>query len=373
MTQNGRLEAMRERVLDALGELVRAESPSGDLAALAHCAEVLSRVGQDFLGCPPVRRDVDGVPCLQWGSDGAPHIGVIGHLDTVHPLGSLAVNPFRIEDDWAYGPGIFDMKAGIIEGLAALSVVGLDGVTLLVTGDEELGSASSQPLIEELARRVEVVLVLEPSFEGALKTSRKGSVTFDLDVRGKEAHAGLEPHDGVNATIVMAHAAIAIARLADEARGTTVTPTTASSGEAGNIVPGRARLHVDVRAWEPEELERVEAALRNLDPALPGAQIDVIRGPRRVPLEAEQSRLLFELARRVWEREGFGELKEAAVGGGSDGCLTAAVGTPTLDGLGPVGRGAHTPGESIRLSELLPRAALVAGLIDELRARRSAR
>ncbi len=363
-----RLEEQRDRCVEALRLLVEAESPSGDPEALARCADVLATLGTELLGRPPSRHDVDGVPCLRWEASGEAFIGLIGHFDTVHPLGGLAENPFRIEDGWAFGPGIFDMKAGIVQGLAALSLVGLEGVTVLLTADEELGSRHSRPLIEELARQVEVVLVPEPSFDGALKIARKGGATFVIEAHGKEAHAGLEPEDGINATLVMAHAAIAAAALSDETHDTTVTPTAASSnGEASNIVPGSARLHVDVRAWAPAELERVEAGLRALEPAIPGARLEVVLVTQRVGMEEEQSRPLFELAQRVARREGLGEITGAAVGGGSDGCLTAAVGTPTLDGLGAVGEGAHTQNERIRMPELLPRAALVAALVEELR------
>jgi len=363
-----RLEALSERMVEALCVLVEAESPSGDPAALENCAEVLSHLAGSFLGRPPLRADIGGLPCLHWEPSREPLVALIGHFDTVHPLGSTAENPFRVEDGWAYGPGSFDMKAGIIQALAALSVVGLDGVALLLTPDEELGSRASRPVIEAVAHRVKAVLVPEPSFEGALKTARKGGATFLIEARGKAAHAGLEPRDGINATLLLAHAAIAAADLSDDARDTTVTPTAASSGgQATNIVPGSARLHVDVRAWTAAELERVDAGLRALGPVPPGARLDVALLMQRVGMEKEQSLPLFELARRVARREGLGELASAAVGGGSDGCLTAAVGTPTLDGLGPVGEGAHTSAERVRVDEMPRRAALVAGMIQELR------
>jgi glutamate carboxypeptidase len=362
-----RLEKDGDRFREALRRVVEAESPSADLDAVRRCAAVVAEVGEELLGKPPTRLDVEGVPHLLWEAAGEPVVGVIGHFDTVHPVGGLALNPFRIEDGWAYGPGIMDMKAGVVQALAALSLVGLEGVTVLLTADEELGSQTSWPLVEDLGRQVEVALVPEPSFAGALKTARKGSATWDVEVRGREAHAGLEPEDGINATLVLAHAAIAIAALADGSRGTTVTPTTASSGGAGNIVPGYARLHVDCRAWTPEELERVEAGLLALEPALPGASLSVQHGPRRPPLQEEQSRPLFELAQDVARRAGLGELTSAAVGGGSDGSLTAGIGTPTLDGLGAVGEGAHTSNERIRIGEFLPRTALLAGLVEEIR------
>jgi glutamate carboxypeptidase len=362
-----RLEERREVVFDSLRALVEAESYCGDAAALRSCADVLAELGEELLGAPPVVSEVDGLPFLRFDGGGEPFIGVIGHFDTVHPAGTLAANPFRFEEGWVYGPGIMDMKGGIVQALAALSLAGLDGVAVLLTPDEELGSKLSRPLIAALAREVEVVLVPEPPFDGALKTARKGGATWDVDVIGREAHAGLEPQEGINATVAMAHVAIAAAALADEALETTVTPTTATSGGAGNIVPGSARLHVDCRAWTAAELQRVEGALRSLEPAVPGAKLVVNAATSRPPLDAAQSEPLFELAQRVARSAGLEELRSAAVGGGSDGCLTAAVGTPTLDGLGAVGTGAHTRSERIRESEVLPRAALLAGIVEELR------
>jgi glutamate carboxypeptidase len=363
-----RLEQRADRILACLRAVVEAESESGDGNGLRRCSDVLAEIVEELLGRPAIRDELGGLPCLRLEGDGKPFIGIIGHFDTVHPAGTLAVNPFRVEDGWVYGPGIMDMKGGIVQALAALAVVGVEGVTILLTPDEELGSKASRPAIEALARSVEVVLVPEPPFDGALKLARKGSVTFDIDVIGREAHAGLEPEDGINATVAMAHVAIAAAALGDAELGTTVTPTTASSGAAGNIVPGRARLHVDIRAWTPLELARVENALRDLEPSVPGAEIVVGKSTERAPLEERQSRPLFELAQRAAREAGLDEPRGAAVGGGSDGSLTAAVGTPTLDGLGAVGTGAHTPVERIREAEILPRSALFAAIVQELRA-----
>ena len=362
-----RLDGMQDRLLGYLRTVVEAESPSNDPEALAHCADVVASLGEEMLGERPVRHEVDGVPQLEWASHGEPAIALIGHFDTVWPMGTVAERPFRVDGEWAYGPGILDMKAGIVQGLAALSVVGLAGVTLLLTGDEEIGSVASQELIERVARRAEAVLVLEPAAGSALKTARKGVANYDLEVLGKEAHAGLAPEDGINATVAVAHLAIAAAALSDPGLATTVTPTTLSAGSAMNTVPGRARLHVDVRAWTGAELARVDAAVRRLDPGVPDARVLVETGPTRTPMEEHHTRALFELAKKAAAAAGLGEITGAAVGGGSDGQLATGVGTPTLDGLGAVGADAHARDERILVAEMVPRATLVAALVEEIR------
>jgi glutamate carboxypeptidase len=192
-------------------------------------------------------------------------------------------------------------------------------------------------------------------------------VIYELDIRGKEAHAGLEPKRGVNATIALAHAAIGAAALAADAEGTTVTPTTARAGTTFNTVPGDATLHVDVRAWTDDELRRIDNGLRNLAVGVAGADVRVRRGPMRPPLREELGRGLLELAQREAEALGIGPLATARVGGGSDGSFTAGVGTPTLDGLGAVGFGAHAEDERVQVSSIAPRAALVGALVEALR------
>jgi glutamate carboxypeptidase len=260
------------------------------------------------------------------------------------------------------------MIAGLVMALHAIADLDdRDGVTLLVTGDEELGSASSRELIEEEARRTEAVLVLEASADGgALKTARKGTSLYEIEMAGRAAHAGLEPQKGVNATLELAHQVQAVTALADPAAGTTVTPTVATSGSTANTVPAFARFAIDVRAWTVAEQERVDAALRGLRPVLPGAEVHVKGGINRAPLEEKASLALFGRAQAIAARLGLPELTRAAVGGASDGNFTAGVGTPTLDGLGAVGGGAHAEDEHVLVDRLADRTVLLRALIEDL-------
>jgi glutamate carboxypeptidase len=260
------------------------------------------------------------------------------------------------------------MKAGLVLALHALAVLGApDGVTLLVTGDEELGSPSSRELIEAEAAGCRAALVLEASADGgALKTARKGVSRYEVRAVGRAAHAGLEPERGVNATVELAHQVLRVARLADPAVGTTVTPTALSSGTAANVVPAAGAFAVDVRMWDAAEQARVHAAMSSLRPAVPDAVLQISGGPNRPPLPAASSTGLFARASSLAAGLGLAPMKQASVGGASDGNFTAGVGTPTLDGLGAVGGGAHADHEHVLVEALPGRAALLAALIDEL-------
>ncbi|MCT2583465.1 M20 family metallopeptidase [Actinophytocola gossypii] len=347
-------------------ELVRCESPSADLAAVARSADVVARVGERRLGVAPERLVLDGRTHLRWRlGTGPSRVLLLGHHDTVWPLGTLATHPCTVTGGVLRGPGCFDMKAGLV--LAMHAAAGRDGVTLLVTGDEELGSPSSRELVEDEARAADAVLVLEASAPGgALKTERKGVSLYEVAVTGLAAHAGLEPERGVNATVELAHQVLAVAALADPSWGTTVTPTVLTAGTATNTVPAAGAFAVDVRARNAAEQARVDAAMRALAPAVPGARIRVTGGPNRAPLERTASADLFALAASLAERLGQPSLTGVAVGGGSDGNLTAGVGTPTLDGLGAIGGGAHADDEHVLVDALPGRGALVAALLDAL-------
>ena len=345
--------------------LVECESPSSDLDAVARSAEVVAGIGTARLGVEPERIVLDGRTHLRWRAEGPAAVLLLGHHDTVWPLGSLVAMPCTVEDGVLRGPGCFDMKAGLV--MAFHAAAGLKGVTILVTGDEELGSPSSRVLIEDEARRVSAALVLEAAGHGgALKTERKGVSLYDVRVTGRAAHAGLEPERGVNATVELAHQALAIAALADPAAGTTVTPTVLQAGTTTNTVPGAGSLAVDVRARTLAEQQRVDHAMRALRPALSGSVVEVLGGPNRPPLEATSSAVLFARAAAVAVREGLPALTGASVGGASDGNLTAGVGTPTLDGLGAVGGGAHAAHEHVVVDELPRRTALLRALLEEL-------
>jgi glutamate carboxypeptidase len=275
--------------------------------------------------------------------------------------------PFTVDGDTATGPGTVDMKAGLIQLFHGLSTVDdLTGVTILVTSDEELGSPSSRDLIEDTARGAEAALVLEGTKSGTLKTSRKGVHQYRLHVIGRAAHAGIEPERGINAGLELAHQVLAIAALADPAAGTTVVPTVANAGTTMNTVPPTADVHLDVRAFDPAELDRVEAALHGLRPVLPGATLKVHKGPHRPAMPESASATLFPLAVQLAAELGLPPLRGVAVGGGSDGNLTAGVGVPTLDGLGPVGGNAHAEGEWVDVTEMPGRATLLAALVTRL-------
>jgi glutamate carboxypeptidase len=328
----------------------------------------VARIGTERLGVAPERIVLEGRTHLRWRlGGGPPRVLVLGHHDTVWPVGTLATHPFRIDGDVLRGPGCFDMLAGLAMAFHALAGLELPGgVTVLVTGDEELGSPSSRELVEDEARGLDAALVLEASADGALKTERKGVSLYEVVVRGRAAHAGLEPEAGVNATLELAHQALAVAALGDEAAGTTVTPTLARAGTTTNTVPAGGSFAVDVRVRSLAEQERVDEAMRALRPVLDEAVVSVLGGPNRPPLEAASSAALLARARGVAVRLGLAEPTAAAVGGASDGNFTAGVGTPTLDGLGAAGGGAHADDEHVLVSELPGRTALLRGLVDDL-------
>ncbi|SFW79606.1 M20 family metallopeptidase [Amycolatopsis australiensis] len=357
-------------MIDDIETLVRCESPSADHAAVARSAEAVAGIGRRLLGAEPERIVVDGCTHLRWRfGDGPPRLLLLGHHDTVWPLGSLRTHPFEVRDGVLRGPGCFDMKAGVVMALhAAAALPDRDGLAILVTGDEEIGSPSSRTLIEEEAKTCDAVFVLEAAAGGgALKTRRKGVSLYRIQIEGRAAHAGLEPEKGVNAGIELAHQILAVAALADPARGTTVVPAAASAGTTTNTVPAAASVAVDVRVWDAAEQRRVDEAVRGLRPHLPGAKIRVDGGINRPPLDAQASSELFALANEL----AAGTLTEAAVGGASDGNFTAGLGIPTLDGLGAAGGGAHADDEHVLVAELPRRTALLAALAETVLARGS--
>jgi len=373
-----RVEALRGRrdeMVAALRALVEAESPSADRDALAACARELGALGRTVLGTGPERLVAGGRTHLRWRFGSATRVLLLCHYDTVWPLGTLATWPFSVSDGVATGPGSFDMKAGLVQGLFALaSLDDRDGVTLLATSDEEIGSVTSRELIEAEASSALAALVLEPSAgpDGALKVARKGVATYEVEVRGKAAHAGLEPEKGTNALVELAHQVLGLERLARPELGTTVTPTVASAGTTQNTVPAGSRFRVDVRAVSPEEQERVDRDLKRLEPVVPGARLAVRGRPNRPPLHESASAELFAQASKLAAELGLAELDSAAAGGGSDGNFTAGIGVPTLDGLGAVGGNPHALDEHVVLAAMPERAALVAALADALRAESSA-
>jgi glutamate carboxypeptidase len=300
---------------------------------------------------------------------------LLAHYDTVWPIATLDTMPWRVDadEDRAYGPGTYDMKGGIANALHAVALlegvgVPLAGpVTLLITSDEETGSHASRATIEAEARRHDRVLVVEPAREdGALKVGRKGTAIYHLTFHGVPAHAGNNPEEGASALVELAHLTLFAATLDHPEAGTSVNPTVAEAGGAVNVITEHARLAIDCRVLQIAEADRVDAALRNYRARNPRVRIEVHGGLNRPPMEpTEANQSLFERAQAIAAGWGW-RLEAAVVGGGSDGNFTAALGIPTLDGLGACGAGAHARHEHIRIRDTLGRSALLAALIADL-------
>ena len=361
--------AQGAELIERLAELVSFESPPGDLAHLGYCADLLAGWGEAVLARPARRVVRDGLPHLLWAAEDQ-RVLLLGHFDTVWQLGTLKEWPFTVSGQIAVGPGVCDMKAGIVQMFAALGQLeDTSRVGVLLTCDEESGSVTSRSLIEDEARRSGAVLVCEPSTpEGSLKIARKGGSAYRLTIRGRAAHAGVEPHRGVNATIEAAHQILALTALADTSAGTTVTPTVMASGTTSNTVPEMATLSIDVRAWTRGELDRTDGMIRRLPAQLAGAQLVLDGGVNRYPLTSELSSPLLEIARSAAAELGLPRPDGAHAAGASDGNFTAALGVPTLDGLGGVGGGSHARSEYVDVSMMPERTALLAGLVDRLQA-----
>ena len=355
-----------DAMLDDLRTLVEIESPSLDLHALRASAEALAAMIERLLGGTATLIDSPAGPHVHWSGGGDPKVLLLGHHDTVFPVGALAARPFNVADGRVTGPGVFDMLGGIVQALHGLATLDdRSGVELLFSADEEVGSSASRELIEQRARACGAVLVLEPSADGgALKTGRKGCGTFEVVVRGRASHAGLEPERGVNALVEVAHQVLAIDRLGRPDVGTTVTPTVAVAGTADNVVPAEGRIRVDVRVESAEEKDRVEQAMAALGPVDTDATVEVTGAINRPPMPESASAALMPLAKEVDPG-----IDGIAVGGGSDGNFTAAIGVPTLDGLGAVGGGAHADHEYVLVDTMPARALLIAGLVDRIRNR----
>ena len=354
----------RDSMLDALRVLVLAESPSLDKARCDACADRVAALFHDRLNVEAIRhRRADRGDHLEIRLGNGPSpIVVLCHHDTVWAEGTLDRLPFRIDGDRVTGPGTYDMKAGIVETAFALENANVKRpVIVLSTSDEEIGSTSSRALIEETARGATAVLVLEPAASGgAVKTARKGIADFILEIEGRAAHAGVEPEKGISAIEEMAQQILALKALADPAQGTTINIGVVSGGTRPNVVAAQARAEIDVRFTRADEAARVVAAVNALRPQLIGARIQVSGGLDRPPMErSEGVARLAALARGLALEMGF-ELPETSTGGASDGNFTAALGVPTLDGLGPDGGGAHADSEHLLVTSWLRRTKLLA-------------
>ena len=362
------LAAQYDAMVADLERFVNIESPSLEHECLARSAQFLADLMTRVLGSPPVLVASDRGPHVHWKGSDDTKVLIVGHHDTVFPLGTVARRPFTREGNIGRGPGIFDMKAGIIQAIYGVAAVKEWYHTeILITADEEVGSHASRALLEERARATGAVLVLEPSADGgALKIARKGTGTFNVTITGRASHAGLEPEKGINALVELAAQVPRIVAIARPEVGTTVTPTVAKAGTADNVVPDSATIAVDVRCVIPEEKDRLEAEMSRLTATLAGARVEVSGGMNRPPMHESMTKELFAIAEKVADDYGISGLRGVAVGGGSDGNLTAAVGVRTLDGLGAVGAGAHAETEHVQLDAMPERAALVAGRVQSI-------
>ena len=350
-------------MLAALEALVRLESPTQDLEACRDIVRLASDIATRVLGTPAEIREVNGRPVFWWGVPN-PDVVVLAHLDTVWPKGSFAPL-WQVAGTTATGPGIFDMKAGFVQALYAMK--GITGsAALIATTDEETGSATSKNFIKEISAKAKAVLVLEATLDGKVKTGRKGTAMYQLKIHGRASHAGLDPEKGINATIEMAHAVIAISKLQNVEHGTTVVPTTLHAGNTNNTVPDLAILDIDIRSFSMADLQRVDAAIRTLIPVNPDSGYEVTGGFNRPPLETSSTMALYERAEKVAKALGMPPLGHASVGGASDGNFAAAAGAQVLDGLGAVGGGAHAAHEWVDISTLAGRSKLLHALIKDL-------
>jgi glutamate carboxypeptidase len=358
-----------------LGKFVRAESPSFDKSAVDRFGKIVAaewRRRGARVTLVRQRERGDHVRA-EWNPPGKLAKGqilVLGHLDTVYGRGTLAGMPFRVSRGRAYGPGAFDMKGGLVIALFAFDALAAAGrlpkkrVVFLWTSDEEIGSGTSRAMIEREARRSDAVLVLEPAagLDGRVKTGRKGVGEIEIVATGRAAHAGLNPEDGINAIEEIALQIALVSRWNQPSRGITVNAGLVEGGTRTNVIPEKARVLVDVRAVRAVDMRALERKFRALRPILRGAKLQIRGGFNRPPMERKNSAALYAKARGLAKEMGV-TLGEAYVGGGSDGNFTAALGVPTLDGLGAVGEGAHSPEENIVLRALPERAALLASLL----------
>lgn len=369
----------QKEIVETILQLVELESPSDIKQSVDRVSTVLASRFGELGGKTKLHPSENFGKHLQvdFRSRGnkAKPVLLLGHMDTVYPIGTISKMPCRVSKGRIWGPGVLDMKAGIALAFHVIEAM-LDWnhkkppcpISLLFVSDEEVGSASSRPIIEKLAGEAAAVLVLEPAYglHGAVKTARKGVGEYTLRVTGVAAHSGLDFEKGQSAVIELANQILEISKLVDSSRGLTLNVGKISGGTRTNVVPATATANIDVRVCSPQDTSEIEQKLAGLKPVNPHCSISVSGKISRPPMErSEAVAALYGKARDIARELGF-ELQEAAVGGGSDGNFTAALGVPTLDGLGAVGEGAHAEHESVVIEELPRRAALLGGLIQSL-------
>ncbi|HET9282039.1 MAG TPA: M20 family metallopeptidase [Candidatus Angelobacter sp.] len=363
-------------MLALLQRMVEIESPSDNKTALDHMGEFLAHVFQHWGGKTTFYEEKQAGNHLkvEFAGSASKPILLLGHFDTVWSMGTLANMPFRIDSGRAYGPGVYDMKAGITMMLFAVRALAAAGqnehrpVTVLLDTDEEVGSKTGRPLVEATAKNCEAVLVLEPSTgpQGKLKTSRKGVGDITIRVRGVASHSGVDFEKGHSAIVELSRQLLEVVKFNDISRGITVNPGVIQGGTRTNVVAAEASAGVDLRiahAADAAMLEQKFAALKPFDPA---CSIEISGGINRPPMERTEGTVrLFQIAQELGQAIGM-SVEESSTGGGSDGNFTSVLGIPTLDGLGALGEGAHAINESIVVAELPRRTALLAGLLQTL-------
>ncbi|MEO6051473.1 MAG: M20 family metallopeptidase [Pyrinomonadaceae bacterium] len=365
-------DARKGAIVESIREIVDIESPSHDRVRSREVVDWVERQVTATGAHVSVERtpvaDGDHIVVRAFSAEGK-HTLLLGHTDTVHPVGTNLLNPTRIDGDRFYGCGIFDMKANVVLMLEAFRFFAKTGtkpsqpITILLSCDEEIGSFTGRDLVEREAANADRCFVLEPSAGGRVKTGRKGTGMFTLRAHGIPAHAGLEPEKGANAIVELSRQIEKINAIADAEHGTTVNVCTISGGTTSNVIPEHAECEIDVRFSSMVEAERVDAAMGRLTHLDKKVSLEILGGINRPPLERTGAVIeLFEKARDL--AAGFGyELGETQVGGASDGNFVAALGVPVLDGLGIAGAGAHTLNEHILVSEIAKRATLIASLM----------
>lgn len=376
-----RAQEVSSQILDDILTLVRQETSSYDLPGLAAGLDLLRELTVQRLGPPDHEQRHPGGECgdtltLTYTGTGTGQVALVGHYDTVWPTGTLAgwARPEASRDgrERLSGPGIFDMKTGLAQGIWALKLARESGaplptVTFLFNGDEEIGSLSSRPVIEAVAQRVDATLVLEPSAHGAVKTARKGTGIFQVTATGVESHAGLAPQDGASAITALSEFVVAAAAVAAPDRGTTINTGLIKGGSAVNVVAGQATAGVDIRVSSAVEQDRVDAELDAIKVSDPRVRIEIDHAWNRPPMTLNAASVpLLDLAREVAREQGRDALRDTAVGGASDANFVAALGLPVLCGMGAVGDGAHAQGEFIYPDTVPAQTALVAGLLGRL-------
>ena len=371
-----KLAEREPEMVELLSTLVNFDTPSArkDLLdkAMSKVEETCRSLGAEVERVEEQQAGDHIVARWKGGDGNGPRVLVLAHLDTVWPADETSRRPFAEEDGKLAGPGVFDMKAGLVQALFAIDAfrsgesASRCDVTLVVSSDEENGSRTSRGLIEEEAARSQVVLVVEPASGPALKTARKGVGMYQVVVEGRASHAGLDPEAGRSALLELAHQIIGLHELNDPERGTSVTVGMASGGSARNVVPASAEATVDLRVVTTEEAERCDRLIKGLQPVTPDTKVTVTGGINRPPMERSEAAMsLYRRAEGIAGVLGF-ELGETLVGGGSDGNFTAGMGIPTLDGLGAVGGGAHALSEHVVKAALVQRSALLAGLLHDI-------